>query len=492
MATSRRRFLAALGSAGGLSLLPRRLRAATADDEVFPHAPRRPGPAPGRLVLSHWHVFPISYDNRPESADRYTRDYLVAGAGRPGSLAGVLRDRPIPRQPILQRDWPVRDAESDVALARNAGVDAFQYNIGSFDPNSAGMRYIGPLLEAVTRSGADFRIVPSLDCHSLGSSPSLDAVLQSFLPLLGHPAALRMPGDGRVMLSCFRAENWSATFWSQLLAAFAARGLPIYFAPIFLNPAGQGGIFVLADMVGRWAGTFPEAVGDIGRFAAQARAQGKAVMWSVWPQDCRFKDGWYAEARGSETFRSSWEAAIPFNPECVNVMTWNDYSESSQMRPSVGVQYAFADLNRFYSDWYKSGAKPAIVRDVLYYFHRRDFTGADKAIDPSRPAMRMRYGRAPVDEVELVGFLTAPGTLRINSDAGKYGFDVGAGISVVRAPLAAGRLAFRLDRGGGTVLATESPFLVRPRWDWQDLTYRGGSSSRAPVDGTQAFGKQND
>jgi hypothetical protein len=56
-----------------------------------------------------------------------------------------------------------------------------------------------------------------------------------------------------------------------------------------------------------------------------------------------------------------------------------------------------------------------------------------------------------------------------------------AGITSLRMPLAPGRPAFALRRDGRDVISFESAFDIRTKAPFQDLLYRGGSSTRPPV-----------
>lgn len=451
----------------------------------YPHATRPlPTVLPSqRMVLSHWHFFPLTFDNRPEQYDTYTRAFLDVNGedGRHAAYGGMLRDRPIPLDPISSRNWQILAAELDIRFARNAGINGFLFNFSSVDPKQAYFAKAEALYRAVSETNSPFRIAPCLDLAASTKQVQPEQVVELFLPLLRHAASLVMP-DGRPLLNAFDAEVWEPERWRAVLRGFERAGSPVCFMPMFLRPERTTSAHLdVGDIIGWWSGNHPSGVKGMGEKARAARERGKQFIWSVWPQDSRPKDQWYAEARNSEIFRQGWEDAIEFDPEHVAVLTWNDYAESSYLRPSVGTQFAFADLNRFYADWYQGQIRPQIDREILYYFHRRDFTGADHSSGLGRQPMKMMFGLGPSNEAEAVAFLRAPGTIEIENGNGRFERQVGPGICVARAPLAPGKQTFRVRRNGREVLSITSPFMVRDRWDWQDLTYRGGSSSRPQV-----------
>ena len=55
--------------------------------------------------------------------------------------------------------------------------------------------------------------------------------------------------------------------------------------------------------------------------------------------------------------------AIDGGADWVQLITWNDYGEHTEIAPSTGTQHAFYDLTAYYTAWFKTGAAPRIVRD---------------------------------------------------------------------------------------------------------------------------------
>lgn len=451
-------------------------------DVLFPHRlPDRQSLRPDRLVISHWHYFPISLDNAVAENDFYTRGYLDPKGenGKHAAYGGFLRDRPLPRPPIPAPDWPLVDAETDVRRASQAGIDAFQLNVMSLRPRDMFYRYLTRYLDAVERLDTAFRIIPCIDClgeHNNAASP--EELARQLAPILQRKGILRM-ADGRPMLSCFLYEWWKVDRWQKIFAELDTLGIKPYFAPMFLRTTDlDPKLLAMADMVGGWAGNHMGGVDAVADLHRRVRDAGKAFMWSVWPQDYRPKDGWYNEAHNSLLFRTGFERGIAEDVACINVMTWNDYSESSQIAPSSNTGYAFADLTRFYADWYKSGSRPEIVRDVLFYFHRRDFAARKFALMSQPSTAAIRYGPGPFDEIELLAFLKEPGRLEIIQEALTTGKDADAGMTSLFAPLATGPQRLRLSRQGAAVMEVESAFAVRANPEIQNLAYCGGRSRR--------------
>ena len=431
-----------------------------------------------RLVLSHWHFFPLSIDNRPATDDYYSKEYLgVSGErGKHSAYGGFLRDRPIPRPPDANSDWQRRDARKDIRYALDAGLDGFHYNLTSVDPRGGAYRRLQMYLDASTEVSGEFRLGLCLDCSVIDFDANRDGLIYVCCNVLKHVSALRW-FDERPMLSCFYAERWSPRQWETLLTRLSRCGIDVFFAPMFLDvgKATEDYLSVI-DMLGVWAGNHIGSTRALRRVALRARDRGKSFMWPVWPQDCRPKSGWFSEARNSALFREGWEAAIDSGPECVNVLTWNDYSENSHLRPSLRTQYGFADLNAYFSSLYKGGTE-VIEKDAVYCFHRIDFAKDPKVTGRGR-AMRANFGAEAVDRIEVVAFLSAPGDIVIENSKGVVRCSAGKGVTSCFASLETGKVAARLIRGGLAVLNLESPFAVRKTCEWQNLLYHSISSQR--------------
>jgi hypothetical protein len=435
-------------------------------------------------VFAHWNIFPTSFDNLPESQDYYTVHYTSPDGenGKFRDFGGFIKERPLGRAVRKQRDWRVLDMVDEIITASAIGIDAFMFNILTINTEDALWKSLLNMLEAVSRVQTDFRIIPNIDGASdLGNLP-LSGIIEALLPVLSHPSAMKA-ADGRNVVGAFCADGWTPARWRALFDGLAERGINVSFVPVFLDPAKANLYFDLADVISVWGGDYPAAIESLDKLAQESREARKQWMAPVWPQDLRPKDGWYAEASNSLLFRMGWQAAIDRHADCVQLITWNDYSESSEIRPSSGIQFSFYDLAAYYIAWFKSGVRPSIVRDVLYYFHRSEpASGSNLGTAQPKPYV-LRYGERADGDIELLGFLTAPGRLEIEVAGKIVGFDVPAGITSVRVPIAEGTPIFGLKRNGLEVVRFKSAFTIRTSSRYQDLLYKGGSSTRAIVQG---------
>jgi Glycosyl hydrolase family 71 len=219
---------------------------------------------------------------------------------------------------------------------------------------------------------------------------------------------------------------------------------------------------------------------------------GKIYMMPVDPQQFRPKAFAYWEAGNSATFRDAWTSAIQGGTDWVQLVTWSDFSESGEVEPftdatlSPSIGTGFYDLNAYYASWFLTGQQPTITHDVLYYFYRRESTSA---ATPSQSEPENILASSPENDIELLAFLTAPGTLEITIGGQTYTQSAPAGLSSFKVPLQPGVPQFALVRSGSTVVTLtggvqiygEGGITSGPLAGAQDLTYWSGSASKSGV-----------
>jgi hypothetical protein len=211
-------------------------------------------------------------------------------------------------------------------------------------------------------------------------------------------------------------------------------------------------------------------------------------MSPVDPQQYRPKDFLFWEAGNSLAFRDAWTSAIDGGADWVQLVTWSDFSESSQIEPFTDATLAddigtgFYDLNAYYAVWFLTGQAPAVTHDVLYYVYRREpFAAAAPA--QTTPTTTAAGGGTGEDQIELVGFLVDAGTLSITVNGQTFTKDVPAGLSSFTTPLQPGTPTFSLLRGGTEVFSFPGGIEVSDAGGLDsgtlDLTYWAGSASSA-------------
>jgi hypothetical protein len=76
---------------------------------------------------------------------------------------------------------------------------------------------------------------------------------------------------------------------------------------------------------------------------------------------------------------------------------------------ATDIGTGYYDMNA-YASWFLTGIAPALTNDVLFYYYRRQPLAS---ADPAQTTPTHAVGPAGTDNIEVVGFLEAPGTLEI-------------------------------------------------------------------------------
>jgi hypothetical protein len=433
--------------------------------------------------------FPVSIDNR--TPDYYDRHFLAPNGegGKHASYGGYLRDRPAERPVRTDAAWRLRDLEAEVRTAAAAGLDGFAVDIVQLgDRGGVQWTAILQLLQAAHTAAPGFEIMLMPDMTGPNMLSKDAATLAKYVAQLGGSPAAHRLADGRLVVSPFTAERRTVAFWTSFLSIMERTyGERVAFLPLFQDERKWRNSFApLSYGMSNWgnrnpAWNNPAATGGgspLGR-AAAVRGLGKAWMQPVSVQDHRPREGIFEEAENSRNLRDTWQLARDSGASLVQIPTWNDYAEGTQIAPSEQNGHAWLDLNSYYLTWWKTGAAPKVVRDAVYLSHR----GHAHAAPPSTPQsllMRRRgTSSSPArDTVEALTFLTSPATVRVSVGTRSWACQVDAGVDSCVVPLGPGTVTAVVERGRSLVTQVRSPRQVTAGTRVQDLQYVASASGR--------------
>ena len=433
---------------------------APAADACLPIA--MPGPdtlfaSPKQVFAHYFPQFPLSIDDKPPAQDYYNHSYLdkAGESGKWTRQGGFLRQRPLPVGFNASPGWKLINMETEVRMAIARGITGFTFDVlglsEATDPNS----HLQMLLRAAHEVDPRFKILVMPDIAVLKSNA--DTVIKIIASVANSPAAYRLP-DGRLVVTAFNAGGNPPQWWSSVIQQLGAQGIQIAFVPTFLGWRDQASAYAaisygLAD----WGTATAEGGRRMRADPADAHALGARIyMMPVDPQQYRPKGPLLWEAGNSSAFREAWHSAIEGGADWVQIVTWSDFSESSQIEPYTDATLArdigtgYYDLNGYYASWFLTGHEPVITHDVLYYFYRRE--AADAAAPAQSLPLRLANGRSD-DEIELLAFLTAPGMLEISVAGQRFTQAAPAGVTSFKIPSRAGVPEFSLSRNGHPVFS---------------------------------------
>ncbi|QNT69411.1 hypothetical protein HQ394_08865 [Defluviicoccus vanus] len=435
-----------------------------------------------------WHVWRTSMDNKDPASDQFTLQQMspTGNNGLYYGSGGRMRQRPLPRPVSSDPQWKIRDMEDDVDRASAIGLDCFFLSLCTISNGSVCWDEFRDLLVAANNRNNGFKIVPMMDVASLMNAGKTGAEIASALASIANNPALMRDKNGHIYIGATNGDLAPLSWWQAIKSNLLQRGIEAsYVLTVQAYVKSKPTYMPFADGYGNMGAGTPLSVTDASDRVAELHQLGKIHVTSIKPQDFRPSKFWYLEPNNSVLLRSVLTNAISSGSDWLLFNSWNDRTESHELAPSTGTQYALYDVAAYYITWFKTGSPPPIVRDVLYYFHRIMWTTTP--FDPTKQTMAFfrhpsEDKQQPVNEIELLAFLTAPGKLQISLGGKATPQDALAGITSFRIPLAAGKPTFKLIRNGLTKIKLTSAFQIRNTTTWQDLLYRGGGSTRPVVD----------
>jgi hypothetical protein len=432
------------------------------------------------MVFAHYFTpYPLSLDNRPADQDYYARHYLTPSGenGKFASWGGLLRDRPLSPGASSAPDWRIRNFVTEIEQAKSAGIDGWTLNLLS----TSGAHWTAALeiMEAADRAG-DFVVVPMVDATaSFGKETTATTVADHLRQLYSFRSAYQQ--DGSYMLSAFKAENRTVAWWRDVMGILMDKhAIRTHFLPVLLDSsdANLRAFAPISHGLSNWGTRTLHGATTRPDYVRLAGNLDRTWMEPVAVQDVRFKDGRWAEALNTSAVRAQWERAIRQGADYVQIVTWNDYSESTQIAPSQAHGTAFLDITRYYSSWFRTGKPPAVASDQAVVSHRIHLVGATTSYAHTLMTAPTLGGTstAPRDAAEALVWLTRPATVEVTVGRSTTRFAAGAGVSAFTVPLQPGSVSVRVVRDSRTVLSLDSPHEVVRSPHVQDLQYYAASS----------------
>ena len=442
-----------------------------------------------KIFAHYFSPFPASIDNAAPASDYYNTEYLnkAGESGKWAKQGGYLRQRPLGVPANAKSNWQQLNMEGEVRAAIARGITGFTFDSmaasDATDSNSA----LHLMLAAAHAVDSRFKIIIMPDIAVLGADTN--TVVQIIASVASSPAAYRL-SDGRLVVSAFDAGLNSAAWWQGVMSKLASQGIQVAFVPTFVSwPTTADAFATFSYGFADWgAATVAAANGMLDDAGFIHSTYSKIFMMPVDPQQYRPKNFLYWEAGNSSAFRGAWTGSIQGDADWVQLVTWNDFSESGVISPftdatlqrTIGTGYY--NLTGYYAAWFLTGQQPRITHDVLYYFYRRETTASAAGAQSQKAAIAT--GTAEND-IELLAFLTSPGVLKISIGGKTVTQNAPAGIVSFKVPSAAGTPLFTLSRSGTDVFSFKGGVQIYGAGGLpsgiQDLTYWNGSAAKSGI-----------
>ncbi len=374
--------------------------------------------------------------------------------------------------------------KQEIELAQRHGIQGFALNSGGW--LHQGPAHYTPdverMYEAARQLDSGFKLFLSPD--GIGATAIPDMVKRFY----DHPNQFRL-GEKRVIGS-YGGQQVGMT---AAIAALRDEGLEVCFVPFLQTPkwsmawSFESVLDFFLDqphMDGLHYFAADDSINGILRRNAMGRRVtqklGKVFMAGVAPA---YNSPNLRDFRGMEGYGAIWEGIIRDGADWVELVTWSDYNEDSNLMPYrwrngqerryFSRDESYLDATGYYSAWFRTGQQPAITQDKVYLCYRtrshwlrkewnpttgeweditmRGYGGAGEGPNRRRTAPDQVHDDVG-DFVYITTFLTAPATLTVELAGSSRQFAQAAGIAHAAVELAAGVPRIVLTRDGGTVL----------------------------------------
>jgi Glycosyl hydrolase family 71 len=433
--------------------------------------------SPKKVFAHYFTPYPISIDNKDPNIDHYTTGYLNPNGenGKHAAYGGFLRERPLPQAPLATTVWELENMKTEVRRATAAGLDGFTVDVLSVTGYSWDRLKV--LYQAAPLVDPNFKLMAMPD-STTSDGGDINLLADKMAELAAMSASFKLPDD-RFVVSPFAPEALGSAYWQNFINLMTARGVQVAFVPCFLNYRANVAAFApFSYGFSNWGNRSPATNQDLATNINDAHSRGKIWMQPVSVQDTRPYTAVYDEANNAENLRVTWNAAISYGADWVQIPTWNDYSENTQISPSTHIGWGPLDLVSYYLTRWKTGAWPTILRDTIYVSHRAQpvnatITGGQTIF------MKPRSGTSPPrDKVEVLSFLKESGTLQATIGPVSSSVAVPAGVSSNLFNLSPGKVSAVVSRSSIPAVSVDSPWTITTSREIQDLNYYFVTSGR--------------
>jgi glucan endo-1,3-alpha-glucosidase len=385
---------------------------------------------------------------------------------------------------------------TEIRDAAAIGIDGFVLNCGGWFSEPVYQRNSEKMFEAARRFGPSFKLFFSAD--QVTAEDAADMVTRH----AGHSS--HFWHLGRPVLSSFMGDGaWTDAVRAQIKAGI---GENVFFVPFFYPPSRRE--TPTASDVGRLvrdnrnnegffyfgtAGT-PADLANAIRLNAHVWAGERKLFMAGIGVYYRGLVGNYRifESRGYESLVRQWQAAIETRTQWVELITWNDWWESSYIAPlgpggETGRRWTehwgyllsrdgFLAAHRHFIAWFKSGSEPQVENEQVLYAYRlhgshvegRPVVSEEKTARP-RGAGRLR------DRVYFLTLLRQPAEIVVSIGGAKERIAVAAGLHLSSVRMRSGAVSIEIVREGRVVAQKSGEFPIGDSQAWANFNTLTGA-----------------
>jgi glucan endo-1,3-alpha-glucosidase len=376
----------------------------------------------------------------------------------------------------------VPEFKQEIREAQSRGLDGFALNVGGWQESEpVYKKRVLEIYEAASELNSGFELFVSVD-------GAARAEIEGILDTVGRlPNQFRL--RGKPVISTFSGEGKDYSDGHRMERMVASRGfvfLPFFYSHPVSSPEGKIDEISAKSLANEYSTLdgffFFGAAASGGDLAESIRTLG-----AIWKGRHRIfmagispyyrgsgKNFRVFEDNGFEGMQAQWIAAIKSNADFVELVTWNDWAESTYVAPfgpptstdlwrgyyakEMLSHVAYLDASQYYIDWFKTGVQPHITKDEVFYFYRLNYSSRDAFSEKNgrrENVGRPRGANELVDKIFITTYLKAPAVLVVETGGGSQSFSLPAGVSDVRVPMQLGSPKFALWRDGEKIAEKE-------------------------------------
>ncbi|KAL8769467.1 MAG: hypothetical protein Q9209_004528 [Squamulea sp. 1 TL-2023] len=351
------------------------------------------------------------------------------------------------------------DYTEDINLAKDAGIDAFAVNYGGWNVDwTQHAAQLGKFYETAEQLG--FHLFLSFDTTSVRDTNMIIDLVNTYA---SSPAQLKV--DGKLMLSSFQTDPPAWNWQTDILNKLNAPGLLLPgtlsddAAALFSDEIPGAGPFT---WIHPSATAGKEHATDIA-LASQRDSTGKLWMAGLAPWFFTHlgPDKNWAQAQDDQIFVDRWSSLLILKPNFIEIITWNDWSESSYIGPpdssatgTTNVYWgstdhsAFRSLTKAFIKAFKAGQDTVAVDTAdegVYMFYRRQLA---QSLGTSDPLPLPSDAGSLKDKVFVVSLLSAPAEITLTSgDTAPLSWTAPVGLQKTGHPWGYGAQVLQARRG---------------------------------------------
>ncbi|UJR18149.1 hypothetical protein I4U23_005049 [Adineta vaga] len=361
---------------------------------------------------------------------------------------------------------PNGDYTNDINLARSAGIDAFAINYGGWNVDFAQQEgYLQDFYSAAEYH--NFKVFLSIDCTSVKDSNMVVKLVNRYV---NSPAQFKI--NGKLVLSTFQTDpptwNWQTDVLNRINS-------PVYFIPGTLSDHASQ-VFSQTPGDGFFPWIHPtktadqEAITD-NSYATLRDITGKSWMAAVAPWFFKRFSGYdnWSHAQDDAIFIDRWLHLLRLKPDFIEIVTWNDWGESSYVGPadttnSSPESYwgtldhsAFLRMTRIFIKAYKARQTDIKItpadEDVFFFYRLQPATTLGTSDTLPLPS-DVQYLK---DNVFLVSFLASEASITLNSGGVIHYISGKEGIHKNGVPWTLGEQSLMAQRNGQLFVNKKGP-----------------------------------